>query len=69
MKTNYAATERKEYITRISEVAAVRYTFDGDGYARQVIDLIQHLDNGGSSTQVIKELIEVVLTHIRSSCE
>lgn len=69
MKSNPASTERRGFINSVLEVAAVRYANDGDGYARRVIDLIRHLDTGDTSAQVIKELIDVALTHIRSCCK
>uniref|UniRef100_A0A8H7Y844 Clathrin/coatomer adaptor adaptin-like N-terminal domain-containing protein n=1 Tax=Psilocybe cubensis TaxID=181762 RepID=A0A8H7Y844_PSICU len=61
-------TEGSTVISRILEITSIRYGQDGSGYAQQILDFIRHLDQQSSSpTQVIKEIIEVVLIDMRLS--
>ena len=55
--------------TRVLEIVAIRFVHDGAAYASEVLKLFEEIEKTSRSSQIVKHLVENVLTTIQSSCE
>ena len=51
------------------DIILIRHSEDGTQYAASVLELIRNVDKSTSKPRVSKEIIENVLTNLRTSCE
>jgi hypothetical protein len=56
-------------LMRVLETRLVQYEEDGGEYARQILELLRQVDDATIEPRVLKGVIEVVLTDIRTPCE
>jgi hypothetical protein len=51
------------------DLILVRHNDDGSEYAASVLELIKNMDNSTTKPRVSKQIIETVLTDLRTSCK
>jgi len=67
MKNRPDAAERATFVSRVLGIAFVRHASEGDGYAKQLLGLINHLEHGVTPLPIFKDVIEIALNNAHIS--